>query len=145
MLSMLLMLLILVPECPVEGSVTSEFGRRHDPITGRRKYHRGIDIGAPDGTPLRAMWSGVVTRVHRSSRGYGNQIVIQSGKFSVLYAHARAIMVDPGETVVPGQIVGEAGSTGRATGAHLHLEVHRGRRTVNPRKLLWSCYERRRR
>lgn len=139
----LLLLLSLVPECPVEGLVTSEYGRRRDPITGRSKFHKGMDIGTPVGTPLRAMWGGVVTKVAHHVGGYGKRIVVQSGEFNVLYAHASAIMVDPGETVLPGQIVGEAGSTGRATGAHLHLEVRRGRRTINPRTFLEGCYERR--
>lgn len=141
---LLLLLLRLAPECPVDGRVTSEYGRRRDPITSRWKHHRGIDISAPAGTPLRAMWPGTVTKVRRSRRGYGNRIVVRSGEFGVLYAHAGVILVDPGETVVRGQIVGEVGNTGRTTGSHLHLEVWRGRKAIDPRVLLWGCYERRR-
>ena len=139
MLGLMLFLLQLVPSCPTEGFRTSPYGRRHDPITHRWKYHKGLDIGAPEGTAIRSMWPGTVVQVRSMRRGYGNYVIVRSGRFTVLFAHLDEILVDEGASVKHGSLVGLVGQSGRATGPHLHVEVRRDRRRVDPDKFLQHC------
>lgn len=139
MLGLTLLLLQIVPACPTQGWRTSEWGRRHDPITHRWRYHKGLDIGAPEGTEVRSMWNGKVIKTGSMPRGYGNYIRIESGHFQVLYAHLDKILVGEGATVSHGDPVGLVGQSGRATGPHLHIEVQRGRRRVDPDHYLKHC------
>jgi murein DD-endopeptidase MepM/ murein hydrolase activator NlpD len=108
---------------PVTGAETSSYGYRDDPFTGRRKLHKGVDYRAPRGTPVVAAGPGVV-RVARRKRGYGRVVMIDHGQgVQTRYAHLQSIYVDPGERVAPGTRIGAVGSTGRATGPHLHFEL----------------------
>ena len=125
--------------------VTSEFGRRVDPVTGRPKsMHRGIDIAAPRGTPIRAAGAGKVI-YRRYNRWYGYYIILDHGKdksgknMYTYYCHQlrfRKWRAKLGSRVRKGQVIGYVGKTGKATGHHLHFEVRFGREARNPRKFL---------
>lgn len=118
---------------PVEGTVTSPFGYRQNPFSGRREFHSGIDIAAGRGTPIVAPADGVVSEVTRNAAA-GNLLVIDHRNGLVTrYAHCQRILVGPGERVERGQAVALVGNTGLSTGPHLHYEVHRDGRAVNPR------------
>lgn len=111
---------------PVGGSVISPFGVRH----GRR--HDGVDIRAAAGTPIRVADSGSVVYAGSMS-GYGNLILVRhANNFFTAYAHNKKNGVKEGETVKRGQIIGQVGRTGRATGSHLHFEVREGEKARNP-------------
>ncbi|NNF65961.1 MAG: M23 family metallopeptidase, partial [Gammaproteobacteria bacterium] len=105
------------------GWVSSYFGLRTDPFTGKRARHEGLDFAGREGTPIMAVGAGVVT--WSSTRyGYGNLVEINhGGGYSTRYAHNKENLVAVGERVEKGQLVGYMGSTGRATGANLHFEV----------------------
>lgn len=111
--------------------LTSPFGMRVHPITGRRTMHRGVDYAAPTGTPLRSNVSGRVSGASYLG-GYGNTVQVQSGMFTHLYAHLSRILTNVGRQVKAGDLLGLIGSTGRSTGPHLHYEVRRGGMAINP-------------
>jgi len=114
---------------PVAGGwVSSHYGQRLDPFTGRPAVHRGLDFAGLDNSAILAVAPGVVTWSGRQ-RGYGNLIEIDHGNGWVTrYGHNAFNLVTPGDYVKPGQTIGLMGSTGRATGTHLHFEVlYRGR------------------
>jgi murein DD-endopeptidase MepM/ murein hydrolase activator NlpD len=112
-----------VSPLPVSGVITSPEGWRQDPFTKEMKYHVGTDIAAPTGTPIRAVADGQVIESGVKS-GYGNTVVIQTddGR-KMLYGHNNQNLVQVGDRVVSGQEIAEVGSTGRATGPHVHFEV----------------------
>lgn len=116
---------ILYP-LPAPVPVTSGFGWRTHPVTGARRFHSGIDLGAGYGTPVIASQSGKVTVADRLG-GYGLAIVLEKtdGTKDTLYAHLSQIYVRPGERIQPGTIIGRVGSTGLSTGPHLHYEARR--------------------
>ena len=117
-----------------QGTVTSYFGYREDPITGKTDYHNGIDIAMPNGTPILAAADGNVI-IANSTDSYGGSYgyYVKLGHkdtFETLYAHCSKICVVSGQQVKKGQIIGYVGSTGRSTGNHLHFEVWKnGKRT----------------
>ncbi|MEA2696662.1 MAG: hypothetical protein QOI66_933 [Myxococcales bacterium] len=116
--------------------ITSPFGRRTDPVDGGTKYHTGIDLRAPEGSPILAAESGVVKSAGQRG-GYGNAVEIDHGNGrSTLYAHASELLVTAGEKVAEGQAIGRAGMTGHATGPHLHFEVRLNDRPVDPTRAL---------
>jgi murein DD-endopeptidase MepM/ murein hydrolase activator NlpD len=116
---------------PVQGEVNSPFGRRW----GRR--HQGIDIRAPRGTLIRAAEAGRVIHSGRGLGGYGRVVIIRhAGGFSTVYAHTNRNYVAVGDRVAKGQRIAEVGSTGNASGPHLHFEVRRERRALDPRAYL---------
>jgi len=129
---------VLMPACPVQGVLTSGYGRRLHPVTGRRSMHRGVDLGAPEGSQILSALGGVVEHVGESPT-WGRNVVVRSHTLRIRYAHARSILVGVGEVLVRGAPLGEVGSTGRATGPHLHLEVVLGRRWVDPSYMLANC------
>lgn len=117
---------------PVQGAESSGYGYRRHPISGRRKFHKGVDFKAPRGTPVYAAASGVVT-VARRNGSYGRLIIISHGlDLETRYAHLRQIHVEEGEFVSAGELIGTVGSSGRTTGPHLHFEVRRSGEAVNP-------------
>jgi murein DD-endopeptidase MepM/ murein hydrolase activator NlpD len=118
---------------PVDAMrLTSSFGSRSDPFTGRRARHNGIDIPGPVGTPIYATADGVVGRAQRLG-GYGNYVEIEHGNsIQTRYGHLSAIAVTPGQRIRRGEILGYMGSTGRSTGSHLHYEVRIAGAPVNP-------------
>jgi murein DD-endopeptidase MepM/ murein hydrolase activator NlpD len=110
-------------ELPVDGVISSRQGWRQDPFTGASRYHAGTDIAAPHGTPVRAVAEGRVIESGVKG-GYGNTVVIQTddGR-KMLYAHNNQNFVRVGDKVSRGDAIAEVGSTGRATGPHVHFEV----------------------
>jgi murein DD-endopeptidase MepM/ murein hydrolase activator NlpD len=121
---------------PVSGFFSDGFGWRRDPIDGSREFHKGVDIVAPNGTPVRASADGLVTAAGRMS-GYGAMIHLAHGYgMGTRYGHLSRLMVTPGQRVKRGDVIGLVGSTGRSTGPHLHYEVFRTGVQVDPRKYL---------
>jgi murein DD-endopeptidase MepM/ murein hydrolase activator NlpD len=111
----------------MHGTVTSEFGPRWG------EFHPGIDIAAPDRTPIRASKAGVVIFAGWYG-GYGNLVVVShGGGLSTAYAHQSSIAVSQGQNVSQGQVLGYEGSTGYSTGPHLHFEVRLDGVPQNPR------------
>jgi murein DD-endopeptidase MepM/ murein hydrolase activator NlpD len=110
---------------PLNGRFTSPFGIRKDPFTGKPKFHAGIDIAAPYGTPIKAAKDGKVTYAGWKS-GYGNVVIIEHQfGYTTLYGHMSKILVSVGQYVKGGQYIGKVGSTGKSTGPHCHFEVHK--------------------
>jgi murein DD-endopeptidase MepM/ murein hydrolase activator NlpD len=125
---------------PLEGTVTSSFGEREDPINGEGAFHSGIDIAAPYGSPVRAAADGDVTGTRMGS-GYGREVTIDHGHDVItVYGHLSAMIVVPGQHVSRGQVVGYVGRSGRSTGPHLHYEVRVHMVPVNPHKYLRATY-----
>jgi lipoprotein NlpD len=111
---------------PVSGTVTSGFGARGE------SFHDGIDISVPEGTPVHAVESGEVIYSDQL-RGYGNMIILRhTGGLVSVYAHNRSNKVAEGRTVVRGETIAEAGSTGRTTAPHLHFEIRRDNVAEDP-------------
>ncbi|MCL2293666.1 MAG: M23 family metallopeptidase [Spirochaetes bacterium] len=121
---------------PTQGRLTSPFGFRNDPFTGRRSMHNGIDIANSIGTPVRAAADGKIAMTGNSSV-YGRFIIIQHpGRYQSLYAHLDRIRVREGERVTQGQLIGDMGNTGRSTGPHLHFAIYRNQRPIDPLTVL---------
>lgn len=117
---------------PVHGRITSYFGRRNLGM-GTSGFHRGLDVGAPSGTPIVAARSGTVSFSGWSSRGYGYLVKIRHmGNEETWYAHQSVIYVGVGEYVEQGQVIGRVGSTGLSTGPHLHFELHKQGNALDP-------------
>lgn len=117
---------------PLRGPLTSRFGYRLHPLFGRRHFHAGIDIAAPRGAPVRAAAAGTVIFAGWYG-GYGKLVILDHGEgASTLYGHLSAILVAPGARVARDQVIGRVGSTGYATGPHLHFEVRQGGRPIDP-------------
>jgi murein DD-endopeptidase MepM/ murein hydrolase activator NlpD len=101
-------------------------------VSGAQEFHEGIDIGAAQGTPIRAAASGTVSFAGQMS-GYGNVVIVQhAGGLATRYAHQSAMLVTAGQPVVAGEVIGAVGATGEATGPHLHFEVRLNGEAVNP-------------
>ncbi|HEX4998909.1 MAG TPA: peptidoglycan DD-metalloendopeptidase family protein [Terriglobia bacterium] len=117
---------------PVDGRLSSGFGFRRDPLTGAAGFHKGLDIAAAAGAPIRAATAGAV--VFSGWMGdYGNTIVIEHpGGERTLYAHAATTLVRPGDHVAVGDVIGLVGTTGRSTGPHLHFEVQVSGQAIDP-------------
>ncbi|QZE14555.1 M23 family metallopeptidase [Halosquirtibacter laminarini] len=111
----------------------SGWGMRVDPIYKIPKFHYGMDFSAPIGTEIFATGNGVVKRVIRSKVGYGLHILVDHEYgYETLYAHMSKFNVKKGQRVHRGDVIGYVGSTGKSTGPHLHYEVHKNKRAVNP-------------
>lgn len=118
-------------ELPLDGPITSAFGMRVHPVTGERKLHDGIDIGAPCGTEVPTVAAGTV--VHAGHRGaYGLQVEVRHGSGTTSSSHLSSVAVDVGQRVGAGTIVGRVGSTGMSTGCHLHFMTIVDGKPVDP-------------
>lgn len=116
----------------LQGYISSPFGRRTDPMTGRLSVHKGVDFAAKSGSDVVAVAAGVVTSSGRRS-GYGNAVEISHADgYVTLYAHNQRNLVQVGDLVQRGQVIAKVGSTGRSTGSHVHFEVSQNGRVVNP-------------
>ena len=119
---------------PLKGTITSRFGAR-TPTDIVSANHAGIDIGANAGTVFISSMDGIVKEVS-SEGGYGNHVLIEKDDVITLYAHCKKIYVKQGDIITQGQNIGEVGSTGNATGPHLHFEIRKSGRVVNPEYIL---------
>jgi len=118
------------------GLLSSKFGKRIDPFTGKLGLHKGIDIAGSEGADVMAVGDGVVTW-SGERRGYGNLVEINHGKgYVTRYGHNQALLVAAGNTVSKGQAIALMGSTGRSTGPHVHIEVVHNGKQVNPSNYL---------
>ena len=119
---------------PVAASVSSSFGMRVHPIQGSHRFHRGVDLRASAGTPIRASAAGRV--VHAGwNGGYGRQVLVDhGGGLATRYAHMSRLSARPGAAVSGGEVIGYVGSSGLSTGPHLHYEVLQNGKPVNPLK-----------
>jgi murein DD-endopeptidase MepM/ murein hydrolase activator NlpD len=121
---------------PVEGFVTSRFGYRVSPVSGRRDFHKGLDISARIGTPIVAPAAGTVSFAGEDG-AYGNSVRIQHGGGVITgYAHMQRLAVKEGQSVRRGTVIGNVGNSGRSTGPHLHYEVVINGVPVNPMRYI---------
>ncbi len=128
---------IYISNFPVKtGYITSRYGMRKDPFTGKRRMHRGIDIAAKKGTSIYPVGEGKVVFSGRKA-GFGNMVEIQHSSTVVSrYSHLKKSLVKLGQTVKTTDIIAQVGNTGRSTGPHLHLEIAFNGETANPRVYL---------
>ncbi len=118
---------------PMWSNVSSEFGERVHPITGERTHHSGIDIAADEGTPVVAAAEGVVSKVGYDEAN-GHYIIVEHGEgITTVYAHLKCSCVREGDSVSPFVKIAEAGNTGISTGPHLHFELKKDGKSINPR------------
>ena len=119
-----------------KGWQSSVYGRRTDPFTGKRSLHRGVDFAGKPGSEIVTVASGVVTRAERVA-GYGNIVEVRHADgYSTRYAHNKKNLVEEGDVVSKGDTIALLGSTGRSSGPHVHFEVHRNGKVVNPARFL---------
>nr|WP_321509260.1 peptidoglycan DD-metalloendopeptidase family protein [uncultured Hyphomonas sp.] len=115
-----------------KATLTSAFGVRKSPITGKQGWHNGVDLAAPEGTPVYAPTGGIVTK-SEMTEGYGNLVVLRgSGDRQYRFGQLQELKVKEGDAVSPGDVLGLVGQTGRATGPHLHFEVWHGEKPDDP-------------
>ena len=120
---------------PVKGEhhVSSKFGMRFHPVFKKKKFHRGMDFKAPTGTPVLATSNGEIIKVERHKKGYGKHIVIKhDNQYQTLYAHLNEIKVTKGQIVKIGDMIGTVGSTGLSSTPHLHYEVLKNGKAIDP-------------
>ena len=121
-----------------KGWMSSRYGYRSDPFSGKRAWHGGVDFAGKEGSDIVAVASGVVT--WSSSRyGYGNLVQVNHGGVTTRYGHCKEILVKVGEVVKKGQVLAKMGSTGRSTGPHVHFEVIKNNKTLNPEKYIYRA------
>ena len=121
---------------PTKGWLTSYFGMRKSPFTGRRVMHEGLDIAANTGTPVIATADGIVVRV-KYSPGYGKMVVIDHGYgYRTIFGHNSKILVKAGQRITRGDMIAKVGNTGQSTGSHLHYELRLNGVPIDPRKTL---------
>ncbi len=132
---------------PVRGTISSEYSFRKNPFWGvyedepEYEFHSGLDIAADEGVPILCYLDGVVEKTALSA-SYGYYVCVDHGNgLKTLYAHASEILCEEGDEVKKGDIIAKVGSTGRATGSHLHFEVTKDGCTVNPNEYLGELYE----
>ena len=125
---------------PVKGYIGSGYGYRTDPIDGKRRMHSGLDFAVNLNTDVLATGDGVVTKAQYDS-GWGRYVKIDHGYgYETVYAHLYKIKVKKGQKVKRGDIVGKSGNSGRAAGFHLHYEVHKNNKTIDPKKYFFTGY-----
>jgi len=113
--------------------MASGYGWRSDPFTKARKQHNGMDFTAPTGTPIYATGNGIIKRADNTASGFGEHIEIDHGfGYKTIYAHLSKYNVKRGQKVSRGDLIGFVGNTGRSVGPHLHYEVHKNGRPINP-------------
>ncbi|PID42964.1 MAG: hypothetical protein CSB48_07690 [Proteobacteria bacterium] len=122
-----------------KGWMSSPYGYRADPFSGKRAWHGGVDFAGKEDSDIIAVAGGVVTWSGKR-HGYGNLVEINHGsKTATRYAHCKSLLVKAGDIVEKGQVIAKMGSTGRSTGPHVHFEVLVKNRSVNPRKYIYRA------
>jgi len=125
---------------PAQGTITSSFGERTNPVLGVKEFHNGIDIAMPMGTQVMAVKEGMVTRI-RNSATYGLVLEYETvDGHEVMYAHLSDVSVVVGEHIAQGQAVALSGNSGLSTGPHLHYSVWKGEALLDPMKLVTLHY-----
>lgn len=113
--------------------LSSYYGHRMDPFYKIMKFHEGVDFSAPVGTEIYATGNGKVIKVTKSKRGYGNSVLIDNGfGYQTFYAHCDKIMVKNGQEVKRGQVIATVGNSGKSTAPHLHYEVRKNKKNIDP-------------
>ena len=113
--------------------IASGFGRRIDPFYKKTKFHYGVDFSAPKGTPIYATGDGKIRKTKKSRRGFGNTVIIDHGYgYESLYAHMQKFIVKKGQKIKRGDLIGYVGNSGKSTAPHLHYEVHKDGKKINP-------------
>ncbi len=113
--------------------LTSSYGYRNDPFTKKRTAHHGIDMAGRVGTDIHCTGAGIVAYARTNRYGYGKEVVVDHGfGYTSIYAHLDNILVEKGQKIDRGEVLGTLGSTGRSTGPHLHYEIRKDNRPVNP-------------
>lgn len=121
---------------PINGRITSGFGKRVDPINKKIAFHEGMDFKGQIGDEIYATADGVVLRAFRNG-GYGNYVQIEHGNgYKTSFSHMKKILVKKGQKIKRGQVVGTIGTTGRSTGPHLHYEISLDNKPINPKKFV---------
>ena len=121
---------------PISGGITSHYGYRKNPFSGAREFHGGVDFRGKIGDEVAVTADGIVQKA-KYVKGYGKHVVIKHKKgYKTLYGHLSQINVSKGQRVVVGEKIGEVGSTGRSTGPHLHYEIIKYGRRINPKKYI---------
>lgn len=120
---------------PTEGHISSYYGYRIHPISKRKTFHTGIDIANHYGTPIKSSHEGTVTLANYIT-GYGNTICIMKGNIITLYGHCKRLLVQRHDIVEQGKIIAEMGNSGSSTGSHLHFEIRRNDKHINPMNYL---------
>ena len=119
--------------------IASGYGYRIHPIYKTRKLHTGMDFSAKSGTPIYATGDGKISKLRRSRRGYGNHVIIDHGYgYKTLYAHMKKYIVRKGQKVKRGEVIGYVGNTGTSVAPHLHYEVIKGGRKINPANFYYN-------
>jgi murein DD-endopeptidase MepM/ murein hydrolase activator NlpD len=125
-------------KCPITAKwrLSSPYGNRADPFTGVKKFHTGMDMAAPTGTPVKAALDGKVVAVS-FNQVYGNYVIISHiNGYQSLYAHLHTATAKVGQRINQGDKLGLVGSTGYSTGPHLHFTVYKNGKLVNPQELI---------
>ena len=118
--------------------ISSEFGKRKNPIDGEWKDHNGIDLAAPEGTPVYAVKDGHAAYCIEKDETFGNYVILthDTGKMTSVYAHLSSICINQYQFVRKGDIIGYVGHTGKATGDHLHFEIRQGGVAQDPQSVI---------
>ena len=121
---------------PIRGRLTSPFGYRRDPFTGRRSFHSGIDLAAPVGTPIKVVMDGTISEMN-FSRVFGNYVIVtHANGYQSLYGHVSKFKANRGQKVTQGTIIALVGNTGMSTGPHVHLSIYKNGNLLDPLTLL---------
>jgi len=119
-------------QLPVQAPISSSFGMRKDPFSRQTKFHKGVDLAAPEGMAVMPALPGTVVSAGYEN-GYGNTVLVQhSGGLQTRYAHLGSVKVRIGEAITSEDVLGTVGNTGRSTGSHLHFEVIQNGTPVDP-------------
>ena len=121
---------------PVNGELTSNFGARVDPITKKDGVHTGADFAVAVGTQIKSAISGTVVEVQHGNKSFGNFVRVKNGDIVTTYAHCSTLKVKKGDKVKQGDIIALSGNTGKSSGPHLHFEVSKDGRLLDPMKLI---------
>ncbi len=127
---------VFSPSMPCPGEISSPFGEREHPVNGESNFHNGIDIAVDAGTEIKAIEDGIIQKSTYNQYS-GNFVVIEhQDGYTSSYAHLRECKVTEGQSVKKGDIIGKSGSTGIATGPHLHMEIRKNSEPVNPLEMI---------
>lgn len=121
---------------PVNGEITSDFGARVDPITKKNSVHTGADFAVAVGTQVKSAISGTVVEVQYGNKSFGNFVRVKNSDIVTTYAHCSTLKVKEGDKVKQGDVIALSGNTGKSSGPHLHFEVSKDGRLVDPLKLV---------